>query len=196
MLSPSPLPAGYDAMGVWTGEVAIILITPRGKEPEGEPGRAQAASYDPATDSWGEIAQPPMASWVSPPAVLLNGELILLSTYGTVDGGETNSFDHPYDTGGIYNIAGDEWRSHSYPSMRENQYWPQTAIDDEVIIDGLAYSPSDDTWRELPDFPIRDRSSPNLVWTGEEFIVWGGIAEGRGDPPPALNDGAAYIPPD
>ena len=72
-------------------------------------------------------------------------------------------------------------------------------MEDEIVIDGLAYKPSTDTWRKLPEFPLREREFPVLVWTGEELIVWGGAKETLGnvhrDPPAPLHDGAAYTPP-
>ncbi|MGI8520410.1 MAG: hypothetical protein ACR2MC_07400 [Actinomycetota bacterium] len=69
---------------------------------------------------------------------------------------------------------------------------------EEIVIEGLAYRPSTDTWRNLPEFPLREREYPVVVWTGGELIVWGGTKEPRGnvivEPPPPLNDGAAYTP--
>ena len=70
---------------------------------------------------------------------------------------------------------------------------------DEIVIDGLAYKPSTDTWRTLPRFPLREREFPVLVWTAKELIVWGGAKLALGnthvDPPPPFHDGAAYTPP-
>jgi hypothetical protein len=70
---------------------------------------------------------------------------------------------------------------------------------DEIVIDGLAYRPSTDSWRKLPEFLLREREFPVVVWTGKELIVWGGAKKPLGnrivDPPPPLKDGAAYTPP-
>jgi N-acetylneuraminic acid mutarotase len=41
----------------------------------------------------------------------------------------------------------------------------------------LAFSPSGRTWRRLPAAPIKLRGNtygPQVVWTGEELVVWGG----------------------
>jgi hypothetical protein len=201
-LPRGPLPAGYDAMGVWTGREVIVLATPMGEEPQGRPRQAQAAAYDPSTDSWRKLAQPPMAAYVSPPAVFLEGRMFLLSDGGPVDGGEVNGYSRPYETGGVYDVSADEWRAHGdVPPLRDeeglgSQVWPEIAIDDEVVLNGFAYDPRDDSWRRLPDFPLRSREFPSLVWTGDELIVWGGAERPAGnviiDPPPLLNDGAAY----
>jgi hypothetical protein len=70
---------------------------------------------------------------------------------------------------------------------------------DEIVIDGLAYRPSTDTLRTFPEYPLREREFPVIVWTGHELIVWGGAKTALGnrivDPPPPLNNGAAYTPP-
>jgi hypothetical protein len=195
MLPRAPLPAGYDAMGAWTGHEMVVLVTPRGEWPAKAPKHAKAAAYVPRRSTWRTIAQPPMAVFVSPPAVLLDGELFLLSLGGTVGG-----YSRPYETGGIYDLSRNEWRSHADPpGRRPNETWLQAEMGDEVVIDGLAYNPEEDSWRALPDFPLASREFPSLVWTGEELIVWGGAERPTGnvivDPPPLLGDGAAYRPP-
>jgi hypothetical protein len=199
MLPRAPLPAGYDAMGAWTGREIVVLATRMGDEPTNAPKQAQAAAYEPGRDTWRRTEQPPMAAYVSPPAVTVAGELFLLSLGGTVDGGEVNGYARSYPTGGIYSVAQDEWRLHADPPEHPNQTWPQVAMGDEVVIDGLAYDPRDDSWRPLPGFPLAPREFPSLIWTGEELIVWGGAERPEGnvivDPPPLLGDGAAYKPP-
>jgi hypothetical protein len=199
MLPSAPLPAGYDAMGGWTGSEVVVLATPMGDEPVDAPRQAAAAAYEPGRNAWRRIAQPPMAAFVSPPAVSLDGEVVLLSLGGTVDGGEVNGYTRPYATGGIYSVAQDEWRLHADPPEHPDQTWPQVAMGDAVVIDGLAYNPEEDSWRPLPEFPLAPREFPSLVWTGEELIIWGGAERPQGnvivDPPPLLGDGAAYRPP-
>jgi hypothetical protein len=44
-------------------------------------------------------------------------------------------------------------------------------------------------WRTMPAAPIATRGDAAAVWTGHEFLVWGGHAHGR-----AYADGAAYDP--
>lgn len=198
-LPRGPLPAGYDAMGAWTGEEVLVMVSPMGIEPQDYPKFAHLAAYDPESDSWRSLERPPHVTYVSPPVVYLDGKLNVLSLGGTVDGGEVNGYDRDYETGGIYDYAKDHWSPHSEPPERPNQTWEQTAMGDEIVIDGLAYEPSTDTWRTLPRFPLREREFPVLVWTGKELIVWGGAKLALGnthvDPPPPLHDGAAYTPP-
>lgn len=191
-LSPAPLPAGYDAMGAWTGTEVIVMVSPMGIEEDDYPKFAHAATYDPSSDSWRELERPPFVTNVSPPAPLLDGELFLLSLNGQVDGGEVDGYDKSYDTGGIFDIAREQWRTHSDPPERPNHRWGQVALDDEVVIDGLAYDPRADSWRVLPEFPLKPREFPVVVWTRRELIVWGGA--GLNHSPPVAT-GAAYTPP-
>jgi N-acetylneuraminic acid mutarotase len=198
VLPRSPLPAGYGAMGAWTGTEVIVMASPMGIEASDYPKFAEAAAYDPSTNSWRQLPRPPQVAYVEPPAAYLDGKLILLSLGGQVDGGEVNGYDRSYETGGIFDVQSDQWRSHSEPPSRPDQSWPQIALDHEVVIDGLAYDPADDSWRVLPRFPLGAREFPVMVWTGKELIVWGGAKLATGDvivdPPPARNTGAAYTP--
>lgn len=198
-LPRAPLPAGYDAIGAWTGREVIVMVTPMGIDSEDYPKFAELAAYDPESDSWRSLERPPQVAYVSPPVAYLDGMLNVLSLGGTVNGGEVNGYEKEYETGGIYDYENDQWSAHSEPPERPNQTWEQTAMREEIVIDGLAYRPSTDTWCTLPDFPLREREFPVVVWTGKELIVWGGAKEPRGnvivDPPPPLHDGAAYTPP-
>lgn len=194
-LSKAPLPAGYDAMGAWTGTEVIVMASPMGIEEDDYPKFAHAAAYDPSSDSWRELERPPFVTNVSPPSPFLDGELFLLSLNGPVDGGETDGYDKSYDTGGIFDSSREKWLTHSDPPQRPNHTWGQVALDDEVVIDGLAYDPRTDSWRVLPKFPLKPREFPVVVWTGRELIVWGGAELTNGDPPPPLAGGAAYTPP-
>jgi N-acetylneuraminic acid mutarotase len=198
-LPRAPLPAGYDAKGAWTGEEVLVMVTPMGNDQEDYPKFDELAAYNPESNSWRSLARPSHVSYVSPPITFVNGKLCVLSLGGTVDGGEVNGYGRDYATGGIYDYSSDLWTPHADPPQRPNQTWEQTAMRDEIVIDALAYRPSTDTWRTLPEFPLREREFPVVVWTGRELIVWGGAKEPTGnvivDPPPPLHDGAAYTPP-
>jgi hypothetical protein len=56
--------------------------------------------------------------------------------------------------------------------------------------EGAAYSPSDRSWRRIPDGPLSPRAGAAAAWTGTEMLVWGG----HNDRGPNLTDGAAYDP--
>lgn len=54
------------------------------------------------------------------------------------------------------------------------------------LADGAAYNPTTKTWRLLPAAPVDARIPQTSVWTGTEFIIWGGDH--------GQTDGAAYNP--
>lgn len=58
--------------------------------------------------------------------------------------------------------------------------------------DGAAYDPGTGTWRALTPSPLSPRSDAEVVWTGQEMVVWGGN-DGANQP---LRDGARYHPAD
>ena len=42
---------------------------------------------------------------------------------------------------------------------------------------GAAYDPATDEWRMLEKLPLDPRGWHSAVWTGDEMVVWGGVAE-------------------
>jgi hypothetical protein len=65
--------------------------------------------------------------------------------------------------------------------------WPTKT--DAVSSTPLAYNPTNNTWRAVARPPLASREQAASVWTGSEWIVWGGTT-GQNE----LNDGAAYNP--
>ncbi|MGH9036778.1 MAG: hypothetical protein ACRD0O_13525, partial [Acidimicrobiia bacterium] len=57
---------------------------------------------------------------------------------------------------------------------------------------GMAYDPVGDRWSPLPPAPIASRARTRGVWTGAEFVVWGG--EGTYQERVQHADGAAWTP--
>ncbi|CAN5441712.1 hypothetical protein BH23ACT9_BH23ACT9_33340 [soil metagenome] len=57
-------------------------------------------------------------------------------------------------------------------------------------IDGAAYDPVTDTWREIARTPIAARTGHTTVWTGEEVVVFGGSPTLQGYIPAGLYDPA------
>jgi N-acetylneuraminic acid mutarotase len=110
--------------------------------------------------------------------------------------------------GGRYDPATDSWRPISTtnaPSPRfghraiwtgsEMIVWGGRGPANSSIVNyldgGARYVPATDSWVPLPPAPVQGRGSFSAVWTGEEFIVWGGAGvEGR--QAVALGDGARY----
>jgi N-acetylneuraminic acid mutarotase len=61
-----------------------------------------------------------------------------------------------------------------------------------IRTDGAAYDPAADRWETLPPAPLAGRARARAVWTGREFIVWGGEADY--DHRAEFADGAALTP--
>lgn len=60
----------------------------------------------------------------------------------------------------------------------------------EIYDDGAGYDPTTRQWRQLPASPLAPRFGATGVWTGSEFVIWGGVGILQN----ALADGAAYDP--
>ena len=56
--------------------------------------------------------------------------------------------------GGVFNLSASTWSAES---------------------DGMRYDPSVDRWSPLPGSPLTGRHRVTGVWTGVEFVVWGGV---------------------
>jgi N-acetylneuraminic acid mutarotase len=61
-----------------------------------------------------------------------------------------------------------------------------------VTAAGAAYDPAADRWDALPSSPLAPRARATAVWTGREFIVWGGEADHNHRA--QFDDGAALTP--
>lgn len=61
-----------------------------------------------------------------------------------------------------------------------------------LAADGAAYDPAARTWRPLAPSPLIARTQSEVVWTGEEVVVWGGLDAAN----QSLRDGARYRPAD
>jgi hypothetical protein len=61
------------------------------------------------------------------------------------------------------------------------------------VDEGHVFDPSADAWHAVSDAPLRGRSHAAGVWTGSEFLIWGG-GSFLDWPPTPYGDGAAYDP--
>lgn len=128
-LPPAPIRARAPLF-VWTGQELIVWgSTDRTNFSGGErPPPRDGAAYSPATNTWRQIAMPPIeltdatAVWTGPKLILFEA---MLDAYGFAD--------------------------------------TETAI-------GVAYHPSTDTWRRLPDSTLSPQAS-TAAWNGRELIA-------------------------
>jgi hypothetical protein len=149
----------------------------------GRDGDANAAAYDPATDTWRPIAPTPttyrfhtLASWWT------GREVVALESGFGNDGSPM---------GIAYEPARDAWRTITAPAgIARAEYALAWTGSEVLVVDGSlrltgsneralsggagAYDPSGDSWRMLPQVPRSPTCDSALVWTGSAAVVWGG----------------------
>ena len=193
-IAPDPRGAVVDSAVVWAGKEAIVV---GGRDADNAPVNG-ASAYDPATDSWRRLADPPdstdsvgrinaLAAWTGSEVLVLGGDL--------PDGGLLVSYGHVYDP------SADRWTVTSSPPGFVNDrspwawtgaellVWPSDGGNPTMDVTPLAYDPASDSWRTLSEPPVRRRQQAASVWTGTEWVIWGGADDGV-----ELDDGVAYDP--
>jgi hypothetical protein len=185
-IAQSPLSARAGAGAVFTGTEVVIW----GGYGEGETAFADGAAYNPETDSWRMLPQAPLPPAI-PVAAVWTGEEVLI--WGSTDR-SANSLQ-----GAAFNPTTNEWRPlPDAPAAIDqgNAVWtsqdpskPQEMIVFGADLDnnnrsrtdhaiGIAYDPSSDTWRELPDVDLSPQASV-VAWTGEKAVAWDYELSGR-----------------
>lgn len=160
---------------VWSG--AEILVWARGG----------SYRYNPRTDTWGRLSAARAPSGRINTSVVWTGDEL-------IQWGGLLVRDGPcFNDGGRYDPMSDTWVAMSTGGALSQRFFPRTFwIRSELWIwggscgpgfptDGAAYLPATDSWRPLPaEFTRPLAGSPStipsagIVWTGEEFIYWGG----------------------
>jgi hypothetical protein len=173
---------------VWTGREALVI---GGTDRSGEP-RADAVAYDPSTDRWRRLADPPDAT--ADPLVAWTGhEMLVIGGTALGDSAPAGAVT----AGRAYDPASDSWRWTAPPFSFIDDESPWAWTGEELLVwprnspskAPVGYDPERDAWRTLAAPPIGNRWRAGSVWTGDEWIIWGGTT---GDA--ELADGAAYDP--
>jgi N-acetylneuraminic acid mutarotase len=201
LLPPAPIKGYYDATGVWTDSEFVIADRP----PQNATGYGcvtKAAAYDPSTNTWRKLPDPPLTEGVlgqdpnpvgcfdgGDRAVWTGSEVILWGITNEAYNPATNSWralprhkgDDPVGAG-----SGVVWTGSQMIGFGGGvSGWAHTALG--------AYLPSTDSWRPIPSGPLSERLGAAVAWTGTEMVVAGG-----GPPPAAYSDwyadAAAYDP--
>jgi hypothetical protein len=170
----SPGPAGPSAV-VWTRRQVLAW----GGGCCGD-NRNDGSAYDPATDTWRAIPPAPISGRHAD-GVWTGRELIVVGGTNNEPGGLTD--------GAAYNPTTRTWRVlpplPALPGAGGTLTWTGT----EVLLvgghtwshpevahrDALAYHPTTNRWRRLPDMPLA-RFGHAAVWTGRQLLVWGGLS--------------------
>ena len=175
----------YQSAVVWTGTEAIAVggVDPNGFLVGG------AAAYDAVSDSWRIVSTEPLP--LLEPIVAWTGSEVLAVGWAAEG--------RPRSVAALLDPSTGKWRIAS-DSPAPDKLWsanPWVWTGSELLVTfgdvdasestALAYDPALDRWRELPAVPISPRNLAISVWTGAEWIVWGGT-----DGTQEFNDGAAY----
>jgi hypothetical protein len=216
VLPQAPLEAGFDAPAVWTGHEMIVVGARPRPVMDGSPASPGAArddldggarnsstsgvaAYNPSTNTWRTLAQPPRPI-PSRPSVVWTGTRVLFW------GGDGQDDGVASDLGLAYNPTSDSWRELPKAPIagrydhavvwtgREMLVWGGYGIEREdgfhAAGDGAAYDPAADAWRVLPESPLSPRFDPNAAWTGSQMLMVGG----GGELQDFVGDAAAYDP--
>jgi N-acetylneuraminic acid mutarotase len=184
-----PLPPWADgtSAAVWTGRQLLAW----GGGCCGENSN-RGSAFDPATNTWQAMPQAPIAGRHAD-GVWTGTEFIVIG--GTNDDGLLAD-------GAAYNPQTRTWRTVAAmpaPRVSASMTWTGTEVvlvgglsyngDDRVDHrDALAYNPTTNQWRRLPDMEAT-RENHLAVWTGRQLLIWGGNTE-SGVPA----HGVAYTP--
>ena len=185
-------PQGGGFAQVWTGRSILTW----GGGCCGD-ARSDGASYDPATNTWTALPTSPLQGRYT--MSVWTGTELLIAGGNDADG-------KVFDDAAAYDPATRRWRTLArMPAARAGATWTWTGheavmtggygtypVADHLYRDGVAYTPSTDSWRTLPTAEP-GRAGHAAVWTGQQLLVWGGgTVTGTGQVPAA--HGLAYSP--
>jgi N-acetylneuraminic acid mutarotase len=163
---------------------------------------ADSAVYDPARNRWSPAAaapSPPKGTWCldAPGCVGVDvGARVVFAGQGPAWDPSTDRwstiaagpFADPFVEGKAAAWTGGRVMVWAGGATRGPADAPPATVDGG----GAAYDPAGDRWETLPAAPLAGRARAAAVWTGREFIVWGG--EGDESHRAQFDDGAALTP--
>ena len=166
---------------VWTGTEMIVAGVNPGSDGTFIHSTEVAEAYDPAADTWRELADPPATpSYCRRDAVWTGKQMLVwgcdLLSYDPA----TNQWRRLPDPPTRHGIVA--WTGHELIG------WGGGCCGD-VSDDGSAYNPATNTWRKLAPAPVSGQQSPIGAWTGRELVVFNGHG-----PEGNRVGGAAYNP--
>ena len=168
-----------DAIGVWTGTEVVVV--------NGIDGNVRAAAYQPGTNTWRELPDPPlknsanMMSW----AVFVDGAVVVVAVSEEGEEGVRNEV-------AVLDLASGEWRIGAGPSAPFGSGFDAVVVGSEVVVVArhgmggkscgqpvvLSYSPASDVWRPITPTPLDLLVSVGVASTGAEVFIVGGQCGG------------------
>lgn len=177
-MAAGPLGPRLGPAAAWTGEELVVW----GGAADAQAGEVygDGAAYDPATDTWRELAQAPLTPRRPFRSAWTGRELLVF-------GGEAG--DQEFTDGAAYDPASDSWRPLASSPVVTRRGATTVWTGTELIVgggfsggeqqqDGAVYDPAEDRWRPLGSWqaPINATS----WWTGDEVLLWGGLVPRAG----------------
>lgn len=175
-LPPAPLAADRgDAIGVWTGSEVVVI--------NGVSGNVKSAAFDPATFTWRALSDPPVdnaANGASRAVLMGDGDIMLFSVFE--DGAA------PQDQVAVLDdLQSGHWSVVNSPPIALASGVDLVAAGPDTVVVGrttdptrcgtlhvLSFTPTDNSWTEIPADPVARLADPVSVWTGTELFVGGG----------------------
>ncbi len=197
-----PLAGRIAPLGAARGNDALLAWGPGPAEDGKRVALSDSAVYDPEHKQWSPAAAvppPPNDAWcLDPPGCVGvdTGKRVVFAGQGLAWDPAANRwapiapgpYADPYLGGKATAWTGSRvmlWGG-------GNARGPADAPPASVNAGGAAYDPAADRWEPLPAAPLTPRAGASAVWTGREFIVWGGEADEAHRA--QFDDGAALTP--
>lgn len=185
----APIDPRSAATGAWTG-TELIVCCGFGTADGGPGDTRSAAAWNPMTNEWRALADPPAALARSFASAVWTGDRMVVVAQGAA--------------AAAYDPLTDRWSEMAAPLLagRQPQAWwtgEQVVVWDPSYTDstaapdrGWVWAPGDDDWTRLPDLPEGFRTQlGGSVWNGTQLVVWGAAA-----PDDAVGVGARWRPGD
>lgn len=179
-------PLGFEAVSTWTGQELLVWDETSG------------TAYDPAADTWRPLDDPPAAMRAAGRVAVAVGDDVLLA--GAYPRLEFAAYGYRYRP------SAQRWDVQPLPEPPDEQFPAISAatLDDEHAVvlhrygrgasggEAFRWTRAGGAWERLTHNPVLERLATAEVWSGEELIVWGGLADEpqaggaawRPDPPP------------
>jgi N-acetylneuraminic acid mutarotase len=201
-LAAAPLAGRIAPLAGARGDAALVSWGP-GELRDGQRVPAtDSALYDPGPNRWSPAAPapaPPKQTWcvnASECVGVDTGAKVLFAGQGLAWDAAGNRWS-PVAAGQFADPLL-EGKARAWTGTRM-MFWgggtadsPADAPPATVTPAGAAYDPGADRWEALPPSPLAPRARAAAVWTGREFIVWGGEADYNHRA--QFDDGAALTP--
>lgn len=180
------------AVAGWTGsQLLVVGGTKRAADAEAPPG---PWAYDPVADTWRALPEPPGGARVGGVGAWTTEGLVLT-------GGRTAGFEPRRDTV-LYDPEEDAWRELDDAPDEVTVSSVVPAGDELIAIAGgrgAALDPAAGTWRTIAAHPPLAGTVGQLVWTGQQVLVVGGLGvrveEGSVDPAVEVRERVAVYDP-